>query len=125
MQKERYENLSVYRISKHLADEIWKTVEQWGAFERDEVGERLIQSSDTLASNIARATIDGALDDNIRFAKNARSSLFETKHWLKKAQRRDFLTLTESEEMMTLVDMLTPGINRLIDLLSARKRFGG
>ena len=124
MEKEQYEKLAVYQIAKILADRIWAIVREWGSFEQESVGNQLINSSDSISANIAKATVNGRLEDNIRFAKMARSSLFETRHWLRKAFRSEFITESQTNELLIIIEELSPGINVFIKLVEAGKKFG-
>ena len=88
----QFEQLEVYKISEVLADMIWEIVVQWELFEKDTIGKQLVRSSDSIGANIAEGTGRGSFGDNKRFAKIARASLFETKHWLRRAYRRKLLS---------------------------------
>ena len=124
MEKEQYEKLAVYQIAKILADRIWAIVREWGSFEQESVGNQLINSSDSISANIAKATVKGRFEDNIRFAKMARSALFETRHWLRKAFRREFITESQADELLIIIEDLSPRINVFIKLVEAGKKFG-
>jgi len=124
MEKMQYEKLAVYQIAKILADRIWAIVREWGSFEQESLGNQLLNSSDSISANIAKATVKGRFKDNIRFAKMARSSLFETRHWLRKAFRREFITESQSNELLIIIEDLSPRINVFIKLVEAGKKFG-
>lgn len=117
-----YEKLLVYKISKDLSDIIWKIVEKWSNFEKDTVGNSLMNTSDSISENIAKATVPGRFENNIRFAKKARSALFETRHWLKKASRQKYITEIEIDELLVLIEKLGPRISDFIKVVSMKSR---
>ena len=103
----QFEQLQVFQISEILADKIWEIVSQWESFEKDTIGKQLVRSSDSIGANIAEGTGRGSYGDNIRFAKIARASLFETKHWLRRAYRRKLLSESQTNELKSLIEELS------------------
>jgi four helix bundle protein len=83
-----FEKLDVYRLSEQLADEVWAVVRQWDPFARRTVGARLVRAADSVGANIAEGAGHGSYGDNRRFVRIARGSLYESKHWLRRAHRR-------------------------------------
>jgi four helix bundle protein len=106
-----FEKLRVYRLSEKLADEIWDVVERWRPFARDTVGKQVVRSADSVGANIAEGTGRGSYQDNRRFVRNARGSLNETKHWLRRAFRRKLLTQAQIQSLRDLLDNLSPQLN--------------
>ncbi len=89
--KTNFENLRVYQLSEILADEVWTIVTNWKYFEKDTVGKQLVKSADSIGANISEGAGRGSFQDNRRFVKIARGSLYETQHWLRRAYKRDLL----------------------------------
>ena len=106
-----FENLRVYRLSEALADEIWDIVLGWDAFARNTVGAQIVRSGDSVGVNIAEGVGRGTYKDNRRFVRNARGSLNETQHWLRRAFRRKLLTSAQIEKLKPLVDSLAPQLS--------------
>ena len=98
MNRTGFENLRVYQLAEKLSDIIWNIIIQWDKLAQDTVGKQLINSVDSIGANIAEGTGRGSFADNRRFAKIARASLFEVKHWLRRAHQRGLLT---KEDIMT------------------------
>ena len=88
-----FENLRVYQLAESLEDEIWGILMRWKTFARDTVGEQLVSSADSIGANIAEGSGRGSVIDNRRFVRMARGSLYETKHWLRRAYKRKLLTV--------------------------------
>jgi four helix bundle protein len=111
MAKTNFENLRVYCLSEQLADLIWDTVDGWKPLARDTVGKQLIRAADSIGANIAEGTGRGSYQDNRRYVRIARGSLYETRHWLRRAYRRKLLTQEQTNLLKPLVDSLSPMLN--------------
>src|SRR6266705_4523023 len=90
--KTSFENLHVYRLSEKLCHAIWMVVKEWDPLAKYTLGRQLIRAADSIGANIAEGTGRGSFQDNRRFVRNARGSLYETRHWLRRAHQRKLLT---------------------------------
>src|SRR6185436_15236370 len=106
MGKTNFEKLRVYHLAEKLADHIWRIVVKWDYFSKTTVGQQIVDAIDGVGANIAEGTGRGSLHDNRRFVKIARGSLYETKHWLRRAYKRKLLTDQEVCELKPLIDEL-------------------
>jgi four helix bundle protein len=120
MQKTNFEKLDVYILSEKLSDNIWEIVLRWKYLPLHTVGKQLITAADSIGANIAEGTGRGSLAENRRFAKIARGSLFEVKHWLKRSSSRELLTKDELEILVKFVDELAPRLSAYINSISKR-----
>src|SRR5438093_1271660 len=111
MARTNFENLRVYQLAERLADEIWQIVLPWNHFSRNTVGEQLVRAADGIGANVAEGTGRGSYQDNRRFVRIARGSLYETRHWLRRAFKRNLLTSTQVNKLKPLVDELSPKLN--------------
>ncbi len=109
-----FEKLRVYRLSEEIADAIWETARGWDTFARNTVGAQVVRSADSIGANIAEGTGRGTYADNRRFVRNARGSLNETKHWLRRAYRRRLLTEQTVSKLKPLLDELGPKLNNYL-----------
>lgn len=114
MEKTNFEKLDIYQLSEKLADMIWDIVVKWPAIAQRTVGEQMIRSSDSIGANIAEGSGRGTAADNRRFLRMARGSLYETRHWLRRAHRRKLLTPTHTEQLSPIIVELTPKLNAYI-----------
>lgn len=80
------------------------------------------KAADSIGANIAEGTGRGSFADNRRFAKIARGSLFEVKHWLRRAYKRRLLTKNQSNLFQKLVDELTPKLSAYINSIGKRSK---
>src|ERR1051325_6106409 len=92
MAKTNFETLQVYQMSETLADDVWDIVMQWDSFAKDTIGKQMVRSADSIGANLAEGSGRGSFQDNKRFIKIARGSLYETRHWLRRAYKRNLLT---------------------------------
>ena len=114
MAKTGFENLRVYQLSEQIGDLVWEAVITWDRLAQDTIGKQLINSADSIGANIAEGTGRGSFADNRRFARIARGSLFEVKHWLRRAYKRKLLTEAEVDSLRKLVEELTPRLSAYI-----------
>jgi len=121
MERTNFENLRIYQLSEELSDNIWEIVVKWKRLAQDTVGKQLINAADSIGANIAEGTGRGSHADNRRFARIARGTLFEVKHWLRRAYRRDLLTENEVSKLQNLIIELTPKLSAYINSIGKRK----
>ncbi|HEY9729025.1 MAG TPA: four helix bundle protein [Chroococcales cyanobacterium] len=121
MSSKRFQDLEVYRLAERLADEIWKIVEGWQPLAQDTVGKQMIRSADSVGANIAEGVGRGSSQDNQRFVRIARGSLYETQHWLRRAYVRNLLTAQQLETIKPIVDELAPRLNAYLNSLHSQK----
>ena len=115
MRRTGFENLRVYQLAEEIADLAWEVVIKWDYLAKDTVGKQLIKSADSIGANIAEGTGRGSFADNKRFARIARGSLFEVKHWLRRAYKRELLSDTEVKLFQQLIEELTPKLSAYIN----------
>ena len=120
MTRTHFENLRVYQLSEALADQIWAIVEKWRPFARDTVGKQIVRAADSIGANIAEGTGKGMLLDHRRFVRVSRGSLYETKHWLRRAYVRKLLADSETQSLKSTLEELTRVLNGYVRSLNAR-----
>ena len=111
MTRPNFEKLQVYKLAEKLADEIWNIVKGWDYFTKDTVGKQIIRSADSISANIAEGEGRYNYQDNKRFIKIARGSLYETINWLRRAYIRNLLTNEQSEKLKIIIHELSPKLN--------------
>jgi four helix bundle protein len=117
MERTNFENLVIYRLAEELADAIREVAIKWERFDRDTIGKQIVRSADSIGANIAEGVGRYGTQDNKRFAYFARGSLYETKHWLRRAFKRELLNEGEIDKIRLLVDELGPKLNAYINSL--------
>jgi four helix bundle protein len=107
-----FQQLTVYRLAVDLSDEIYETVARWPALARHSVGNQLIRSADSIGANIAEASGRYHAADRRRLLVIARGSLYETEHWMRRAEKRGLLPLRSSERLDEIARLLNGLIRR-------------
>jgi four helix bundle protein len=106
-----FEELRVYQQAEDLADIVWDIVLGWRVLARDTVGKQMIRSADSIGANIAEGHGRGSYNDNRRLVRISRGSLYETRHWLRRAFRRKLLSEEQTQKLKKIVDNLGPQLN--------------
>jgi len=111
MKDTSFGRLRVYRLAEKLADEIWSMASRWDGFARSTVGMQLVRAADSVGANLAEGTGRGSFQDNRRFVRTARASLYEARHWLRRAHRRKLINQEQVNRLKPLIDELAPMLN--------------
>mgnify|MGYP001164652311 CR=1 FL=1 len=115
MARTRFEELRVYRLAEEIGDLAWNTVVKWHRLAQETTGRQLINAADSMGANIAEGAGRGSIPENRRFAKIARGSLFEMKHWLRRAYKRKLLSEEEVRAFQPLIEEITPKLSAYIN----------
>lgn len=118
IEKPNFEKLDIYKLSEKLADLVWDIIIEADYFVKQTIGVQLVKAVDSIGANIAEGTGRGSKKDNQRFAKIARGSLFETRHWLRRAVKRKILTDDQINKISPLVDELGPRLSAYINSMN-------
>jgi four helix bundle protein len=113
--------LEVYNLAERLANEIWSIVNSWEYFAKDTIGKQIVRAADSIGANIAEGSGRYNYQDNRRFVKIARGSLYETRHWLRRAYTRNLLTKEQIERLKPIINELTPRLNAYLKSIGTRK----
>ena len=111
MSSNALENLRVYQMAERLADEIWNLVMEWEPFSRNALGSQLVRAADSVGANIAEGFGRGSFADNKRFVRIARGSLYEVRHFLRRAYARNLINPEATESLKTLIAQLPKSLN--------------
>ena len=122
MAKSNFENLRVYILSETLADLVWEIVSERKNFPKDAIGKQLVRATDSIGANIAEGSGRGSDPDNRRFLKIARGSLYETQHWLRRAYKRSLLTQKQVDNLLPIINELTPKLNAYLRSVGNMKK---
>jgi len=121
MEKTNFENLEIYQLSENLSDKVWEIVLQWNRLAQDTIGKQLIRSTDSIGANISEGSGRGSNQDYKRFLVTARGSLYETRHWLRRAFKRNLLSAEQIEILTPLIEELTPKLNAYLGKIGTYK----
>ena len=115
MSRSNFEKLEVYRLSETVANHVWEFVHEWPPFAKSSIGNQLVRSVDSIGANIAEGVGRKKTGANRYHVRIARGSLYETKHWLRRAYRRDLLNEDQVETLKPLLDELAPRLNAYLN----------
>jgi len=121
MAAKSFEELRVYQRAEELADFVWDIVLAWQMVAKDTIGKQMIRSADSIGANIAEGHGRGSYVDNRRFVRIARGSLYETRHWLRRAYRRKLLTDDEIQKLKGIIENLGPQLNAYLKSIGPPK----
>lgn len=107
----KLEDLRVYSRAESIADTIWDIVADWDSFAKDTVGKQLVRAADSIGANIAEGYGRGSFLDNKRFVKIARGSLYEVRHFLRRADKRGLISAAQRKQLQPLIKELPPSLN--------------
>jgi len=111
MAGQSFEDLRVYLLAEEIGDAVWVIVKEWNNLAKDTIGKQIIRCADSIGANIAEGYGRGSYQDNRRFVRIARGSLYETRHWLRRAYQRKLLAGAQIQTLKCLVDNLGPQLN--------------
>ena len=114
---ESFEDLDVYRLAEDLGDRIWDIVIDWSDFPKNSLGYQLVKSADSIGANIAEGFGRFHFAENRQFSRVSRGSLYETRHWLRRAYRIGLLKEEETKELRNLLEELAPRLNAYISAI--------
>ncbi|MFZ4774456.1 MAG: four helix bundle protein [Terrimicrobiaceae bacterium] len=117
MKGESFEELRVYRAAEGVGDLVWEIVSGWDPFAKDTVGKQLVRAADSIGANIAEGYGRKSYADNRRFVAIARGSLMETRHWLRRAHKRNLLTKDQTDALKTLLEPLPKSLNAYLKFI--------
>ena len=86
-----FRRLGAYENAARLGDDLYRVVATWDRFDRWTMGAQLLKAVDSIGANIAEGSGRTGEADRRRFYRIARGSLFETEHWLARAEARGLL----------------------------------
>ena len=119
MARTNFENLRVYQLAERMADEVWNIASVWDTFAKDTIGRQLVRCADSVGANIAEGSGRGTYQDNRRFVRIARGSLYEAQHFLRRAYRRKLLTTAQVNKLKPLIENLAPQLNSYLQSIGS------
>ncbi len=116
------EDLRILQTAELLSDEIWERVAQWDSFSKKVVGTQLTRAVDSIGANIAEAFGRFHYGEKRQFLYFARGSLFETKYWLNRTQKRQLLPPETVEKYAEQLNTLARQLNAFINAMKPQPK---
>ena len=114
------DNLSSYKKSFDLSNEIWFIAVKWDYFSKDTVGKQLVKAGDSVSANIAEGFGRYSKKDKIKFYRISIGSLEESCDWINKAFARELLTEQQKNTFLNSFLNLKKEIYQLINFTQSR-----
>ena len=109
------DDLQVYNLSIEIGEIIWNIVSHWSYFEKDTLGKQTVRAVDSISANISEGFGRFHYKENKQFLYFARGSLFETKTWLWKANKRMLIDEYQYKEISKSIELLGIKLNNYIN----------
>jgi four helix bundle protein len=119
MAKFALDDLRVYAMAEVLADLVWGLVIAWEPFAKSTIGSQLVRAADSVGANIAEGYGRASPLDHQRFIRTARGSLYEVRHFLRRADKRGLLRREQKVPLQRLLKELLPTLNAYLRALSS------
>ena len=110
----KLEELQVYHLSMEVGEKVWNIVSDWNYFDRDTIGKQLVRSIDSVAANLSEGFGRFHYKDSKNFSYYARGSLYETKTFLVKANKRALISDDELQLLLTEIKNIGIKLNNYI-----------
>ena len=120
MERKSIESLEVYNMSMDIGEEVWDVISQWNTFAKNSFGYQLIKSADSIAPNISEGYGRFHYKENRQFCYYARGSLYETKTWLTKANRRELISNEKFNSYSEKLEILVKKLNAYIKYIESK-----
>jgi four helix bundle protein len=120
MPKFALDSLKVYMMAEELADLVWNVAVTWDPFARSTIGHQLVRAADSVGANIAEGYGRASPVDHKRFVRIARGSLYETRHFLRRADKRGLLTREQKVPLQIVMKNLLPTLNGYLRSLGSQ-----
>ena len=97
-----------------VGEKIYKVVNTWDFFAKDTIGKQLVRSVDSIAANLSEGLGRHFHKETRQFSYYSRGSLFETKTWLTKANRRKLISNEDHEYFLKELKNIEVKLNNYI-----------
>ncbi len=108
------EELKVYELSMKLGEDVWQIIDGWSFFQKDTVGKQLVRAVDSVAANLSEGFGRYHFKKTKNFGYYSRGSLYETKTWLGKANKRKLISDDKYSELIISIDTIGKMLNKYI-----------
>ena len=117
MEEKKYlklNDIEAYKIAFKLSNYIWDIVIQWDYLAKKTIGAQFVDSSDSIAANIAEGFGRYGKKDKIRFYRIAFGSMYEALDWNEKAIKRKLISNDTYKYIFNELNKLPKSIHSLI-----------
>lgn len=120
MERRNLEDLEIYNMSMDIGEKVWDIVLKWDNFAKNAFGYQLVKYSNSIAANLSEGYGRFHYKENRQFCYISRGSLYETKTWLTKANRRQLIDITEFNSLSEQLTILLKKLNAYIKYIESK-----
>ncbi len=110
----KLEDLQVYSLSMEVGEDVWNIVDAWDNFAKDTVGKQLVRAIDSVAANLSEGFGRYHFREKTHFSYYSRGSLYESKTWLTKANKRKLIDDEKFNYVISEIDKIGIKLNNYI-----------
>ena len=119
------EDLTLLKKAEAVADRVWQIATAWDEFSRDTVGKQWVRATDSVGANIAEAFGRFHYGEKINFLYYARGSVFESKYWLNRAQKRSLVSGEVHRELASEFTDIAVQLNNFVRSIKTQRQSHG
>ena len=110
----KLEEFETYNLSMEVSEKIYEVVNTWDFFAKDTIGKQLVRATDSIAANLSEGLGRHFHKETRQFSYYSRGSLYETKTWLSKANRRKLISNEDHEYFLKELKNIEVKLNNYI-----------
>lgn len=115
-------DISAYRKSFHLSNDVWNIVRDWDYFLKDTVGKQWVRAIDSMSANIAEGFGRYHKKDKIKFYYYCFGSMKESQDWTQKAFVRELISEAQYNQVMKELNEMPKEVHSLIKFTDDKLR---
>lgn len=113
-------DLTCYKSSFALTNEVWEVVIKWDYFAKDTIGKQFVNAADSISANIAEGFGRYHKKDKIKFYYYSFGSVKECVDWSNKALIRNLINTETHLRFSNILNALPKEIHQLIKFTDER-----
>jgi len=117
----KLEELQVYQLSMMVGEEVWEIVINWDDFAKNSIGKQLVRAIDSVAANLSEGFGRYHYKEKTHFSYYSRESLYESKTWITKANKRNLINDKKFEKIISELDNIGVKLNNYISATKKQK----
>ena len=115
------DKLDTYKLARQLSKTAWLIYEKLDWQMKKIMSDQFIESTDSVAANIAEGFGRFHYLDKVKFYYNSRGSLLESRHWFDLLKERKLILKEDQIQYLEYYPQLRPSLNALINSVMDRK----
>jgi four helix bundle protein len=104
----------LYSLTMDFSQKIWDFVATWPNFAKYTMGKQIVRSADSISANLQEGLGRYHFKDRNLFYLYARGSLFETRCWIEKANKRNLIPQVKQTALLEQMNIIHLEINIII-----------